>query len=208
MAKYDLQKFRRERNMTQIQLAKALGVSQGFLSGMETGRNPFPDERRKNFTEAFPDVDLEAYLLPDKEPVKVVETIYEDEEAAREGINQRIHHVFTESAQKRRETEQEYEKLEHLKSPEFNKYLEQVVFRFGENIDVDVPSIREAIAEVLEESDNNRKWNEELRDKNDTLREKADGLREQLDKTRDDLFQAQQEIIRLKELLLSNQIKY
>lgn len=202
MAKYDLQKFRRERNLTQIQLAKALGVSQGFLSGMETGRNPFPEERRKNFSDAFPDVDLEDYLLPEKEPVKVTVTEYEDAEAASEGVHKMVKEIRVVDGETKREYAQEQEKAAHRRSPEFKKYLEAVTFRFDSNDpDFEMPTMRERIAEILEENDNLSKWNDELR-------AKADTLRDQLDESRSELFKTQQEVIRLQRLLLKNKIEF
>lgn len=202
MAKYDLQKFRRERNLTQIQLAKALGVSQGFLSGMETGRNPFPEERRKNFATAFPDVDLEDYLLPEKEPVKVTVTEYEDLEAAREGVHKKVKEVRYETGEIRRQDAEEKEKAAHRHSPEFTKYLDAVTYRFNSNDpDFEVPTMRERLAEILEENDNLSKWNDELR-------AKADSLRDQLDESRSELFKTQQEVIRLQRLLLKNKIDF
>lgn len=61
MARYDLARFRRDQGITQKQLADILQVTQGFMSSVENGRNPFPEERRKLFDEAFPTVDLERY---------------------------------------------------------------------------------------------------------------------------------------------------
>lgn len=202
VAKYDLQKFRRERSLTQIQLAKALGVSQGFLSGMETGRNPFPEERRKNFAEAFPDVDLEAYLLPEKELVKGTTTEYEDLEAARNGVQKMVREVRVETGESKREDAAEKEKAAHRRSPEFKKYLDAVTFIFdSNNPDFELPTMKERLADLLEENDNLSKWNDELR-------EKADGLRDQLDESRNELFKTQQEVIRLQRLLLKNKIDF
>lgn len=188
--------------MTQIQLAKALGVSQGFLSGMETGRNPFPEERRKNFAEAFPDVDLEDYRLPEKEPVTITTTKYEDIEAAREGIQKVVREIRYENGESRREEAAEQEKAAHRRSPEFQKYLDAVTYRFhSKNPDFELPTMRETLAELLEQNDNLIKWNDELR-------AKADGLRESLDESRNELFKMQQEVIRLQRLLLKNNIDF
>lgn len=202
MAKYDLQKFRRERSLTQIQLAKALGVSQGFLSGMETGRNPFPEERRKNFAEAFPDVDLEDYRLPEKEPVTVTTTLHEDIEAAREGIQKIVREIRNETEDDKREDAAEQEKAAHRRSPEFKKYLDAVTYLFrSNNPDFELSTMKETLAELLEENDNLHKWNDELR-------AKADGLRESLDESRNELFKMQQEVIRLQRLLLKHRIEF
>lgn len=62
MARYDLPRLRKKKNMTQRQLAEALGLSQGFLSSVESGRNPFPDERIDDLQQIFPKENLEDYI--------------------------------------------------------------------------------------------------------------------------------------------------
>lgn len=61
MAQYDLKRLRKEKDMTQQELAKRLNLSQGFLSSVECGRNPFPDERVDELQSLFPDISLEDY---------------------------------------------------------------------------------------------------------------------------------------------------
>ena len=61
MARYDLPKLRKTLNMPQKELARLLNVTQGFLSSVENGRNPFPDDRVDDLQSVFPDVDLSDY---------------------------------------------------------------------------------------------------------------------------------------------------
>lgn len=61
MAQYDLKRLRKEKGLTQQELAKRLNLSQGFLSSVESGRNPFPDERVDELQSLFPDLSLENY---------------------------------------------------------------------------------------------------------------------------------------------------
>lgn len=61
MAQYDLKRLRRDKGLTQQELAKRLNISQGFLSSVESGRNPFPDERVDDLQSLFPDLILENY---------------------------------------------------------------------------------------------------------------------------------------------------
>lgn len=61
MAQYDLKRLRKEKGLTQQELAKHLNLSQGFLSSVEAGRNPFPDERVNDLQSLFPDLNLEDY---------------------------------------------------------------------------------------------------------------------------------------------------
>lgn len=61
MAHYDLKRLRKERGLTQQELAKRLNLSQGFLSSVEAGRNLFPDERVDDLQSLFPELNLEDY---------------------------------------------------------------------------------------------------------------------------------------------------
>ncbi len=68
MARYDLPKLRKTLKMTQSQLARMLKISQGFLSSVENGRNPFPDDRVDDLKKIFPDENLAEYELTSIEP--------------------------------------------------------------------------------------------------------------------------------------------
>ncbi len=63
MAKYDIKTLRSEFGITQKELADRLNISQGFLSSVESGRNPFPDERVTDLQAIFPEVNLEEYEI-------------------------------------------------------------------------------------------------------------------------------------------------
>lgn len=65
MPRYNIANLRKDAGMTQQELARRLNLSQGFLSSVETGRNPFPTERIDDLKNIFPDIDLENYLLDD-----------------------------------------------------------------------------------------------------------------------------------------------
>ena len=90
MARYDLARFRREHCLTQKQLAEALSVTQGFLSSVENGRTPFPEERRKDFEKAFPGVNLNDYRSLDD----VAEEVKEWEPQQRRGFLAQIHQTI------------------------------------------------------------------------------------------------------------------
>lgn len=68
MARYDLPKLRKTLNMTQKELARLLNVTQGFLSSVENGRNPFPDDRVDDLQSVFHDVDLSDYEVSNPTP--------------------------------------------------------------------------------------------------------------------------------------------
>ena len=68
MARYDLPRLRKTLNMTQKELAGLLKVSQGFLSSVENGRNPFPEDRVDDLQGVFPDEDLSDYEVTSQNP--------------------------------------------------------------------------------------------------------------------------------------------
>lgn len=68
MARYDLPRLRKTLNMTQKELAGLLKVSQGFLSSVENGRNPFPDDRVDDLQGVFPKEDLSDYEVTSQNP--------------------------------------------------------------------------------------------------------------------------------------------
>ena len=72
MAKYDLTKFRQDVRLTQKELANILHITQGFMSSIETGRNQFPRERRVLIEEAFPEYNLDDYLIEEEYSEKSV----------------------------------------------------------------------------------------------------------------------------------------
>lgn len=68
MYKIDFKEFRRKNNFTQKQLASYLGTGQGFVSQMETGKNPTPEKYIIKILED-PDVDSSMVVVesPDTE---------------------------------------------------------------------------------------------------------------------------------------------
>lgn len=81
MARIDLPRLRKTKKMTQRQLAEALGLSQGFMSSVESGRNPFPDERVDDLQKIFPDEDFEQYpMAAPQRPTQAIGSFNEDSE--------------------------------------------------------------------------------------------------------------------------------
>lgn len=76
MAKFNLSQLRKDVGITQKDLADILEVSQGFMSSVESGRNPFPDERIGKLLAAFPAIDLDMYRLDDSNEDKSVTNSY------------------------------------------------------------------------------------------------------------------------------------
>lgn len=61
MARFDLARLRKTLKITQKELAETLNITQGFLSSVENGRNPFPDDRVDDLRKAYPQIDLSDY---------------------------------------------------------------------------------------------------------------------------------------------------
>lgn len=75
MARYRLLELRKENGKTQKELAVLLGVTQGFLSSVEKGRNPFPDERVADLRRAFPGVDITKYEINEEEYPRYLDSV-------------------------------------------------------------------------------------------------------------------------------------
>lgn len=70
MARYDFKRLRKENKIKQSEICDAVGVTQGFFSSVENGRNPFPEDRVSRLHQAFPKVDFEKYrIAEDATPV-------------------------------------------------------------------------------------------------------------------------------------------
>lgn len=67
MARYDIARFRKEHKITQKEFANKMGISQGFLSSIENGRNHFPTERVDDLEKNYPHINWEDYELPEED---------------------------------------------------------------------------------------------------------------------------------------------
>lgn len=66
---FDLKKFRAEKKLTQKQLAHVLGVEQSFLSNVERGVSPFPDNQIETLAHHYGD--LSSYITNKNKSEKV-----------------------------------------------------------------------------------------------------------------------------------------
>lgn len=64
MPRYDFKRLRRENKITQGEICAAVGITQGFFSSVENGRNLFPEAKVDKLKESFPDINFEQYRLP------------------------------------------------------------------------------------------------------------------------------------------------
>lgn len=72
MARYDFKTLRKDYGIRQQDMAKAVGVTQGFFSSVENDANPFPDDRLDALFSSYPNVDFKKYELPNKKEVPTI----------------------------------------------------------------------------------------------------------------------------------------
>lgn len=169
MAQYDLKRLRKEKGLTQQELAKSLNLSQGHLSTIESGRNPFPDERVDDLQALFPDLQLEDY-----ENVKVSKEtniqIGTNNKSSDVRINQSdstdklMSMLQTQIEDKNKEREEWVHELEYIRT----------------------------LNEMFKEQ------NDKLDHRNEKLAERYDRVVDELETTRKKLFEAREEIWALK----------
>ena len=71
MRQLDLQRIRKEHNVTQLRLAELTKYPQSFISQIERGRVDAPEKFYQKLTEVLGIKDFEPYMLPDR--VEVVD---------------------------------------------------------------------------------------------------------------------------------------
>ncbi|MCH5226917.1 MAG: helix-turn-helix domain-containing protein [Muribaculaceae bacterium] len=63
MPRYDISRLRKEKGMSQSELANLLQMTQSFLSAIENGKSPLPVEKEEKLCEIFSIPDLNAYIV-------------------------------------------------------------------------------------------------------------------------------------------------
>lgn len=66
MARYDISRLRKEKGMSQSELANHLQITQSFLSAIENGKSPLPIEKEEKLCEAFGLTTLHDYIVDRK----------------------------------------------------------------------------------------------------------------------------------------------
>lgn len=70
MPTYDIKAIRQVHKISQRELAESIGVSQVFVSRIEQGKEPFPQERLQRLYDAYPRINFEEYEIHEEEPRK------------------------------------------------------------------------------------------------------------------------------------------
>lgn len=119
MAKFNLSQLRKDVGITQKDLADILEVSQGFMSSVESGRNPFPEERIGKLIAAFPSINLDMYRMVETNANKLVTNSYNNQSPVnindKELINSIFEQVNKATALKNKEIERMQEELVSLR---------------------------------------------------------------------------------------------
>lgn len=66
MPRYDISRLRKEKCMSQSELANYLQMTQSFLSAIENGKSPLPIEKEEKLCEVFQLKDLNDYIIDRK----------------------------------------------------------------------------------------------------------------------------------------------
>ena len=204
MAKYDLARFRREHSLTQKQLAEALSVTQGFLSSVENGRTPFPEERRKDFEKAFPGVNLDEYRSIED----MAEEVKEMNPQQRRGFMAQIQRAIFNAIMPDEDLEDEDLEVSDA-GLGFGGMRQEAPLNIDKDaLDTDgVPlNWKQEVQKVLTENNEMAVRIAQLRADKEALQEKNDGLRDKLHDAREEIFNLQNEVLRLKALLIEHHI--
>ena len=198
MAKYDLAKFRRDHGLTQKQLAEALNVTQGFLSSVENGRTPFPEERKKDFELKFPEVDLEDYRSIDDYAEEIKEMDGEERQEFLDQFNSMLRNLVKKTIEKTGIPEEYVDEC-------FKNISRESDDDEKENVaETDQPVEEEPSTPMVDLDLGSSKTSLQL--EKATLQEKNDELRDKLHEARTTIFNLQNEILRLKSILIEHKI--
>lgn len=119
MAKFNLSQLRKDVGITQKDLADILEVSQGFMSSVESGRNPFPEERIGKLIAAFPSINLDMYRMAETNSDKSVTNSYNNQSPININDKELINFIFEQvnkaTAMKNKQLETMQEELVSLR---------------------------------------------------------------------------------------------
>ena len=66
MTRFDISRLRKEKGMSQNELANLLQMNQSFLSAIENGKSPLPIEKEERLRELFGSENLNAYIIEER----------------------------------------------------------------------------------------------------------------------------------------------
>ena len=158
MARYDISRLRKEKGMSQSELANLLQITQSFLSAIENGKSPLPIEKEEMLCEVFGLKDLGGYIVDRKndERDKIV-TEMTDSDLFNQLLN-RFH-------KQAHSSESEHHHHDHHQHIDDLKHKLESLFNRNESL--------------MERNDNLSADNDRLRGEIDLYRKEIDQLREE-----------------------------
>lgn len=172
MARFDITRLRKEKGMSQSELAQRLQMTQSFLSAIENGKSPLPIDKEEKLCEIFCLSDLNGYTVgqtPAKEEKKVTEMTDSDL------FNQLLSrfHKQAHSEESEHHHHDHHQRIDELQAKLDNLYLRvDALMERNDALMVENSSLRNEI-------DNYRTRLEELRGENYSLRVKLLGASNQ-----------------------------
>lgn len=179
MSRFDISRLRKEKGMSQGELAARLQMTQSFLSAIENGKSPLPIEKEEKLCEVFNLKDLSAYVInrrEDHEERKLTEMTDSDL------FNQLLSRFHKQAHSG------EDEAHHHDHHARIDELQEEVSELYARN------------QLLLERNDAMMKRNDSLMERNDRLSIDNDRLRAEIDNYRSEIDSLREQIFKLKSL--------
>lgn len=156
MPRIDITRLRKERGMSQSELAQLLQITQSFLSAIENGKSPLPPEKEARIMDLFGLNSLDGYIL-DENPHTSESQAKSIDEMSESDLFNRLMSRFHEQAHQK-DLSAEHHQGHHSR----------------------ITALEEANAKLLERIDSLLERNDRLASSNDALRKEIDSLRNEL----------------------------
>lgn len=160
MSRFDIARLRKEKGISQGELASQLQINQSFLSAIENGRSPLPVEKEERLLEIFNLDSLDKYLVE------------RDSDEDRKINDMTDSDLFNQLLNR-------FHKQAHSLDSEHHHHHEH-----HERIDV----LQKMIDGLYSRNDQLMERNDRLSKKNDLLREEIDAYRREIDNLREEIF--------------------
>lgn len=166
MPRIDIARLRKDRGMSQGELAQHLQITQSFLSAIENGKSPLPPEKEMRIMEIFNLPDLDRYIIdqmpPENDsPARTIEEMNESD-LFNQLLNRFHDHAHRKDA-----------------STEHHTHHDRIAV------------LEERIDKLLERNDRLLERNDTLARENDRLREETDSLRKEIFSLKETLLKKQ-----------------
>ena len=163
MPRYDIARLRKEKGMSQSELASRLQITQSFLSAIENGKSPLPIEKEDMLCEIFNISDLNSLII---KPCKAAEqasnlTEMTDSDLFNQLLNRFHKHAHSEESEHHHHDH--HQKIKDLEQ-KLDSMLDRIdsLLQRNDNLSADNDRLRAQIDNYRLEIDRLRKENHEL----------------------------------------------